>query len=107
MKMGFNSADAVQYLKEALMTNADLTDTFDQASKNVANAFTEAGDIVSGTVGTACADCWGDGSSTYFRNKLLGETEKFLNDKVERIIAMSNQFTDATRNTYDSGMKAS
>ena len=30
MKMGFNSADAVHYLKEALESNANLTDTFDK-----------------------------------------------------------------------------
>ena len=106
MKMGFNSADAVQYLQEAINNNADLTDTFDKASKDVADAFASAGDIVSGAVGIACSNCWGDGSSNFFKNKLLLETERFLFDKVQNIIGMANEYTDTTKGVYESGMKA-
>jgi hypothetical protein len=106
MKFAFNSQDAVQHLREAMEQNVELTEVFDKASRDVSNAFTNAGDVVSGTIGTACANCWGDGSSDYFKKKLLIETEKFLIDKVERIIRLANMFHDQTQNIYDSGAKS-
>ncbi len=106
MQFGFNSSEAVQQLKDTVKENAEMTDIFDKASKSVANAFTAAGNVVSGTVGAACANCWGDGSSDFFKKKLLTETERFLLDKVQTMIGLSNEIADATMNTYDSARKA-
>ena len=105
MKFGFNSSEALQNLNDIIKKNVAMTDEFDKASKSVANAFTEAGDVVSGAVGAACANCWGDGSSDFFKKKLLAETERFIFDKVEKMIGVSNQLADATMNTYDSARR--
>ncbi len=86
--------------------NVEMTEIFNKASKSIADAFNDGGEVLAGRVGAACASCWGDGSDEYFKKKLVYETEKFLFDKVEKIIGLSNEYTTSTQNFYNNGMKA-
>ena len=98
--MKYNSADAVQYLKDAVSNNEELTKAFDAASKALSTAFSESGDIVSGAVGTACSNCWGNGSADYFKNTTLVQIEKFLLDKVQPILEQANTYQSSTDSIY-------
>ena len=104
-QMGFNSEEACNAFNDALLHDDELKDAMDKASKKVADSFGSTGGVIRSSLGKLLESVWGDGTDTYFKLKLVRETEFFLREKVKPIIRTQEGFVNTTSNYYQQTLK--
>lgn len=98
--MAFNGDEAIVGLRKSIEDNEELKDALNGASQKICNSFNDSGAVIGGRLGNIMANVWGDGSADFFKNRLQVETERFLLDKVNRIIQNGAAYAQDTVDYY-------
>ena len=96
----YNADAALQHLKGAIQSNNDLATKFQSANEKVGDAFTTAGEALSGKLGDLASTVWGDNSGNRF-NELAKATEDFLQDRVPQIMSEMGEYRDQAQTKYN------